>query len=223
MRKEVTCGGTGGYPGYTVNDTYKVDDIVENVSSLYEYMTALRCNGPSRFYAPGVDPEWLTVWKRFQDSGEIDPPPPNPPQAVIVGNVYAVATTSTGFVYPMDGSKSLRAAKYQWENRSGPSSVRNAESALAELVVAKNQIGESIFELTVTNKGGKQHIAIVKVKVVVANVNISGATSILAGQVTSLEAQANFSGAGIVALTYRWKVQNAHSSEIMQGAQQQLP
>ncbi|WP_161539849.1 lytic polysaccharide monooxygenase [Glaciimonas sp. PCH181] len=146
-----------------------------------------------------------------------------PAQAVVGKDIFVVATTSSGFAYKLDGSKSLHAATYQWNKLSGPFSLRNADNAVAEAVVGKNQTGVSTYELTVTNKDGQQHRSTMKVTATAVGVKISGAASIVEGQVSSLKAQANFSGSGGSAPTYSWKVRNPNGAEILQGSQQQLP
>ena len=150
-------------------------------------------------------------------------PGQEPAQAVVGNDIFAVTTTSSGFAYKLDGSKSLRAATYQWNKLSGPFSLRNADNAVAEAVVGKHQTGVSTYELTVTNKDGQQHRSTMKVTATAAGVKVTGAASIVEGQVSSLKAQANFKGSGGSAPTYSWKVRNANGTEILQGSQQQLP
>ncbi|WP_161539848.1 serine protease [Glaciimonas sp. PCH181] len=166
----------------------------------------------------------VTVMKT-DNAGEIKPPPlppVSPPQAIVGGNINTVTTASYGFAYKLDGSKSLRAEKYAWEKLSGPFNLRNADQAIAEAIVGKNQTGESVYQLTVTGKDGKQHQANLKVAAVATSVTISGANAINQGAVVSLLAQANFSGAGGVAAVYSWKVRDMNGVIVLQETQQQL-
>lgn len=162
--------------------------------------------------------------KKTDNPGEIKPPQPpvSPPQAIVGSNINTVTTASYGFAYKLDGSKSVNAEKYAWKKLSGPFSLRNVDQAIAEAVVGKNQTGESVYQLTVTGKDGKQHQANVKVTAVATSVSISGANAINQGAVSSLQAQANFSGAGGVPAVYSWKVRDTNGLVVLQETRQQL-
>ncbi|WP_161539915.1 S8 family serine peptidase [Glaciimonas sp. PCH181] len=164
----------------------------------------------------------VKVFKKDAGVVEIKPLPGTPPQAIVGGNITVVTTTSSGFAYKLDGSKSLRAAKYEWKKLSGPFSLRNADKAIAEAIVGKNQTGVSVYQLTVTDKDGKQHSSTVNVSAVATNATISGPASIVEGQTADLKAQANFAGVGGSAPAYSWKVRNASGVEVLQGSQQHL-
>lgn len=149
-------------------------------------------------------------------------PPVNPPQAVVGRNINAVSTTSTGFAYKLEGSKSLYATHYKWEKLSGPFSLRYADRADADAIVGKDQIGEGTYALTVTNQHGEQSRATINVSVVEQKASITGDSSIIEGQVANLKASANFAGASGAGPTYRWKILNEAGRDILQGAEQQL-
>ena len=174
--------------------------------------------------------EYFTRWGIHASSaakdkvGRLNLPQPNDivdkekPQAIVGSDLNVIATTSNGFAYKLDGSKSLNAASHTWSKLSGPFHLRNPDQAIAEAVVPKNSTGESVYQLTVTNKNGLQATSTVTVRATDAKVTISGPTSIIQGQATSLKAQANFGNAP----TYRWKVRNAQGSEVLQEIQQTL-
>ncbi|MGS0742287.1 PKD domain-containing protein [Glaciimonas sp. GG7] len=146
-----------------------------------------------------------------------------PALEVIVGkDINVVATTSNGFAYKLDGSKSLNAVTYRWRKLNGPFSVRDENNAIAEAVVPKNTIGASTFELTVTDKDGKQLTAETTVTVVSPSVTISGPATTNSGQEVRLTAQANFKGAGRIAPTYSWRVLDSAGIEVLQKTSQQL-
>ena len=149
-------------------------------------------------------------------------PPVNPPQAVVGRNINAVSTTSTGFAYKLEGSKSLYATAYKWEKLSGPFSLRYPDKADADAIVGKDQIGESVYALTVTNQAGEQSRATINVSVVEQKASITGDTSMIEGQATNLKANANFAGPSGTAPTYSWKIVNEAGEKVLQGSQQKL-
>lgn len=139
------------------------------------------------------------------------------PEAVVGADIaHAVAPTNGTISFPLDGSKSKGAVKYEWEQLSGSVALIDADRAVATMSAKKNDAGENTYQLTVTSKSGKQSRAIINVTVVAPVVEISGATTILEGRKSSLKAQANFDG------KYSWKVLTAAGNEVMQGAQQEL-
>lgn len=145
------------------------------------------------------------------------------PEAIVKGDINAVSTTSTSFAYQLDGSESQNAMTYQWKKLSGPFSLRNENKAIAEAVVNTHQTGESTYQLTITSKRGVESSSTMKVSVVATKVEISGSTSILQGQAANLKAVSNFKGASGTPPMYRWKVLDASGTEVLQGAQQNLP
>ncbi|WP_225869859.1 lytic polysaccharide monooxygenase [Glaciimonas sp. PCH181] len=154
--------------------------------------------------------------------GGDDDKPSDAPQAVVGSDINVVATSSSGFAYKLDGSKSVGATSHQWTKISGPFTLRKMDNAVAEVVVDKNQTGEGSFQLTVTNKNGQKHTATMKVTAVAASATITGAASINQGNAVSLQAKANFAGSGGTAPTYSWSVSNNAGVQVLQGSLQQL-
>ncbi|MGS0742288.1 PKD domain-containing protein [Glaciimonas sp. GG7] len=154
----------------------------------------------------------------FETDGELMPVP----EAIVGKHINVVATTSNGFSYKLDGSKSLNAVTYQWRKLNGPFSVRNQNSAIAEAVVPKNTTGEGTFQLTVTDKDGKQHTAETKVTVGAPGVTINGPTAINHGKEVSLIAQANFKGAGGRDPGYDWTMQDSTGKTVLTRQHPQL-
>ena len=143
-------------------------------------------------------------------------------QAVVGSDLNVVTTSSSGFAYKLDGSKSVGANSYQWTKISGPFTLRKSDSAIAEVVIGKDQIGEASFQLTVTDNNGKKHTVTKKVTSVAASASIAGPTSINQGQAVNLQSKANFTGSGGAAPTYSWSVSNNAGAKVLQGSLPQL-
>ena len=169
----------------------------------------------------GMQPDVQAAVELLLNKGE-PPVDIDVPEAVVKADIHAVSTTSTSFAYQLDGSKSQNATTYQWKMLSGPFSLRHANKAIAEAVVNTHQTGESIYQLTITNKKGVQSSSTMKVSVVATNVEIVGPTSIVQGQAANLKAAPNFKGEAGTPPVYNWKIQDATGAGVLQGAQQEL-
>jgi len=137
-------------------------------------------------------------------------------------NRVVVATSNVAFAYRLDGSQSQNGTTYRWEKASGPGSVRNADQAIAEAVIPKNTMGETVYRLTVTNDKDQADSATVKVTAIAPTVATSGPEVIEAGQNISWSAEANFTGDSSAPVKYRWQVKDSTGTTILGGDQRTL-
>lgn len=126
-----------------------------------------------------------------------------------------VGTTGEDYSYQLDGRKSKNAVSYHWEKLSGPFLLRNEDKAIADAIVPKNRVGETVYQLTITNKNGDQHTATAHVVAVRATADISGVASFDQGKTASLTGSANFTAKDGNALDFKWEVRSADGSQIV--------
>ncbi|KAF3998721.1 S8 family serine peptidase [Glaciimonas immobilis] len=139
------------------------------------------------------------------------------PEAILSADViHTVAPTGGTINFALDGSESKGAVKYQWEQLSGSTSLINVDQSIAKAVMKANEVGENTYRLTVTSATGKQSSAILALTIAAPVIKITGPTSIMEGESTTLTALANFAG------NYIWVVYNASGQVVMQGRRPEL-
>jgi hypothetical protein len=148
-----------------------------------------------------------------------EPTPPTPVLAPIANagaDRIVVATTNVGYAYALTGDQSRDPSgenlTYQWRVVSGPLGLRSGTQANAEAIIPKNTLGESIYELKVTNESGNTATATTKVTAVAPQVSLSGNTRTPEKQPVTYTAKANFGSP-----TYTWTLLDEAGKQVATG------